>query len=69
MSRSATDWVEAHAYEGVVDITEMVKDGLVIVYESKLNSLEEDRRLMECLQACGVDNWDGYEYAQEMMEE
>ena len=31
--------------------------------------LEEDARFLQCLMATGVDNWDGYDIAQEMMDE
>ena len=31
-----------------------------------LNELITDQRFLSCLQGAGVDNWDGYEYAQEM---
>lgn len=28
-----------------------------------------DQQFLEALRAAGVDNWEGYEYAQEMLEE
>lgn len=34
-----------------------------------LDKLEENSNFLCCLQNAGVDNWDGYEYAQELMEE
>ncbi len=42
---------------------------LVIITESECIRLENSEDFLNCLQAAGVDNWDGYEYAQEMMEE
>lgn len=30
---------------------------------------EEREHFLECLEACGVDNWDGFDFAHEMMEE
>lgn len=38
---------------------------VVITRESFLN-LTEKAELLECLQACGVDNWEGYGDAQAM---
>ena len=34
-------------------------------YEYLLDQVE----FLNCLEACGVDNWNGYEYAQEMYQE
>lgn len=34
-----------------------------------LDQLEEDNNFLNCLKQAGVDNWDGYEYAQELLEE
>ncbi len=31
--------------------------------------LKRASSFLECLRAAGVDNWDGYEYAQEMFSE
>jgi len=36
---------------------------------TKVEKLEGDARFLDCLQAAGVDNWDGYDYAHEMMVE
>lgn len=30
-----------------------------------LESAEEDVHFLDCLQAAGVDNWDGYDYARQ----
>ena len=34
-----------------------------------LDSLVEDSNFLNCLKQAGVDNWEGYEYAQELYEE
>ena len=34
-----------------------------------LDQLEEDSNFLNCLRQAGVDNWDGYEYAQELLDE
>ncbi|PEZ47055.1 hypothetical protein CN367_11860 [Priestia megaterium] len=35
----------------------------------KIESMEEDVEKLSCLEGAGVDNWEGYSYAMEMMEE
>jgi hypothetical protein len=37
--------------------------------KEKIVQLEEDSKWLGYLEAAGVDNWSGYEYAQEMIEE
>lgn len=34
-----------------------------------IEELEEDSLFLSCLEGAGVDNWDGYSYALEMLEE
>lgn len=36
---------------------------------SRLYELEEDSELLNALRAAGVDNWEGYSYAYELMGE
>lgn len=35
--------------------------------EKRLEEYDEDIHFLECLRACGVDNWEGYDMAREMM--
>ena len=35
----------------------------------KVEKLEKRDHFLECLEACGVDNWDGYDFAHEMLDE
>ena len=35
----------------------------------KVAELEEEVKWLHCLEAAGVDNWEGVDYAQEMMED
>ena len=35
----------------------------------EIERLQESNEFLNCLEACGVDNWDGYSDAVEMMEE
>lgn len=36
-------------------------------FRAQLEKVQEDSEFLECLKAAGVDNWDGYSEAQEMM--
>lgn len=36
---------------------------------TKVEKVEEDAKFLRCLEASGVDNWDGFDYAHEMMDE
>ena len=36
--------------------------------EEELEEARNDSRFLSALSAAGVDNWDGYDYAQEIME-
>jgi len=38
-------------------------------YSREISVLAEDSRFLHCLMAAGVDNWDGYSNAQDMMPE
>ncbi|MEC3420531.1 hypothetical protein P4159_05990 [Bacillus thuringiensis] len=51
-----------------VDISNMsgVED-YVVVSKSYLEEVEEDSNKLSCLEAAGVDNWSGYDYACELM--
>lgn len=41
----------------------------VTISKEEYDSLLEDQHMLQCLQAAGVDNWDGYDLAIEMMDE
>ncbi len=41
---------------------------MVEVSKDYLDQLEKDSELLSCLEACGVDNWGGWDDALEMME-
>jgi len=40
-------------------------DGTVTLTREELDELESDQHFLRCLEGAGVDNWDGYESAQE----
>lgn len=41
----------------------------VTITKEEYERLLEEVAFLECLRACGVDNWQGYDDAVEMMEE
>ena len=41
----------------------------VLIDRSYLEMLEKDSAMMECLDACGVVDWEGWDAAYEMYEE
>jgi len=43
--------------------------GIIGELEVKVEELEEGLAFYNCLVAAGVDNWNGYDIAQEMMED
>ena len=42
---------------------------MVTITEEEYNRLVNSAKFLNCLEACGVGNWDGYEYAIDMLEE
>ena len=45
------------------------KNETVTISKEEYDSLLEDQHMLQCLQGAGVDNWDGYDLAIEMMNE
>ena len=43
-------------------------DGTVTIAIEEYEELVNDAKFLKCLYSAGVDNWDGYEYAQEMLD-
>ena len=41
----------------------------VTISKKEYEQLQKDQRFLECLQGAGVDNWEGYDYAMELMQE
>ena len=41
----------------------------ITITKKEYDSLLEDQHMLLCLQCAGVDNWAGYDYAIEMMQE
>ena len=61
---------EVNKYDDIIPLFHTVDyKPVVTITQERLDKLEEDSEFLCCLQAAGVDNWDGYEYAQDMMSE
>ena len=41
----------------------------VTITKEEYDQLQEDSRFLDCLRAAGVDNWEGYDYAFEILNE
>lgn len=41
----------------------------ITISKEEYDSLIEDQRFLECLRNAGVDNWEGYDYAMELLDE
>ena len=41
----------------------------ITISKKEYESLLEDQKLLQALQGAGVDNWSGYDYAIDMMQE
>ena len=47
----------------------MEEEGMVTITEHEYERLLEDSKFLGALMAAGVDNWEGWDYALEMMED
>lgn len=41
----------------------------VTISQAEYDDLIEQSRWLQCLESAGVDNWNGYDYARELLEE
>lgn len=41
----------------------------VTISKEEYESLKEDARWLQCLENAGVDNWEGYDFARELLNE
>ena len=46
-----------------------MEEKTVTISKESYDELLEDQAFLNALQAAGVDNWSGYDYAQELLEE
>lgn len=42
---------------------------MVTITKGEYDSMQEDCDFLSCLEACGVDNWSGYDEARKMFRE
>lgn len=40
----------------------------IVITKSEYDAMQKQLDFLDCLEACGVDNWQGYDDAWEMME-
>jgi len=57
------------SYCGILKGDEKMSNETVTILKSEYDQLVEDSELLNCLTACGVDNWDGWDSAIDMMNE
>jgi hypothetical protein len=49
--------------------SDMTGEAVITIGVSEYMVLLKDQSFLNCLKNAGVDNWDGYEYALELLEE
>ena len=47
----------------------IIRDDQIIIKKERFKELEESEKKLNALEVAGVDNWEGYEFAIEMMNE
>ena len=45
----------------------MKEEETVTITKKEYEELKEDQQMLRALEGAGVDNWDGYEYAQDAL--
>ena len=48
-------------------MSEETKEEMILISQKRLDELLKNEAWLYCLEAAGVDNWCGYEVAQEML--
>ena len=56
-------------YDLILETDNFKEDPTVTIRLADFKELVESAKLADVLQAAGVDNWDGYDYALEMLED
>lgn len=59
--------VNAHGVKNMKE--EKMSEEMITITKEEYKELLSQACFFNCLVAAGVDNWDGYEYAQEMYQE
>jgi hypothetical protein len=63
------DWKETNARRYVVEIKVKYMEETITISKKEYESLLKDSKKLSALEAAGVNNWDGYDYAIELMQE
>lgn len=50
-------------------MTTDTEEEMVTITKEEYEELLADSKFLACLDAAGVDNWDGYDFAQDMMDD
>lgn len=45
-----------------------MEEEMVVISKEEYDSLRYDSAWLSCLEAAGVDNWDGYDFARDLMD-
>jgi phage pi2 protein 07 len=48
-------------------LSDNITEDTVTITKKEYDKLKEKRDLLDALEAAGVDNWDGYDYAMEIL--
>jgi hypothetical protein len=56
-------------FESTIERLNEILSKVVIVKSGRFNDLCESEQWLTALESAGVDNWSGYEYAQELIQE
>lgn len=67
--RLAADLSEYKARDGVARRAKQERETYILGLLEKISSMKKDVAFLNCLQAAGVDNWEGYDQAQELLED
>ena len=46
-----------------------ISEKTITISQDEYDQLRRDSEFLECLYSAGVDNWDGYDVAQDLMDE
>lgn len=47
----------------------MCDEEKIVITQKEYDDLIEDQQWLNCLQNAGVDNWDGFDFAKELLED
>lgn len=75
-SKTVKDFIKDAKYEDEYNGSDVIEvesldtsKDVILISMARYDELAEDSDFLNALQAAGVDNWEGYGFAQDMMEE